>query len=125
MLRSDNDLYAGTETFTPLGDEDALAEALSGDGATVLFLDDPFCPISAHARREMQRAEIPARVVDVARRSNLSRAIEERTGIRHESPQVIVLAGGHPIWSASHFGITADAVARAVAIAEDLPGVQG
>ena len=102
-----------------------MTEALSGSGATVLFLDDPFCPISAHARREMRRTAIPARVVDVARRPNLSRAIEERTGIRHESPQVIVLASGRQIWSASHFGITADAVARAVAIAEDLPGNQG
>jgi bacillithiol system protein YtxJ len=124
MLRSDRELYEDAETFARLADEDSLAEALTTEGAAVLFLDDPFCPISARARREMQRAAVPARVIDVARRSNLSRVVEERTGIRHESPQVIVLTGGRPIWSASHFAITADAVARAVAVAAELSGTK-
>lgn len=125
MLRSLRKAHENDETFTPLADEESLAEALTMEGTSVLFLDDPFCPISARARREMRRSAIPARVIDVARRSNLSHAVEERTGIRHESPQVIVLAGGRPVWSESHFGITADAVARAVAIADELAGTQG
>jgi bacillithiol system protein YtxJ len=33
-------------------------------------------------------------------------------GIRHETPQAIVLRDGAPVWNASHFRITADALNR-------------
>ena len=41
---------------------------------------------------------------------DLIRAIEERTGVQHESPQVILLDHGRAAWSASHYAITAQAV---------------
>ena len=43
----------------------------------------------------------------------LSLAVAERTGVRHESPQAILLDGGRPIWHASHRDVTAAAVAEA------------
>ena len=46
--------------------------------------------------------------------SLLWRAIESRFGVEHESPQVIVLRKGQVCWDASHFKITAEAVAKAV-----------
>jgi monothiol bacilliredoxin len=36
-------------------------------------------------------------------------------GIRHESPEVIVLQNGKPVWHASHYDVTADALAKEVA----------
>ena len=42
------------------------------------------------------------------------REIEKQIGRAHESPQVIVLRNGQVVWNASHFEITADAVAEAV-----------
>jgi bacillithiol system protein YtxJ len=53
-------------------------------------------------------------LVDVTSGQALSHAIEERTGVRHESPQVIVLRHGKATWHASHFAITARAVADAL-----------
>lgn len=44
----------------------------------------------------------------------LSRTIEERTGVRHESPQVLVFRAGKVVWSASHFQIRGGAVMREV-----------
>jgi bacillithiol system protein YtxJ len=44
----------------------------------------------------------------------LSRRVAEQTGIRHESPQAIILRNGQAVWSASHFDITAEAVEQAV-----------
>ncbi len=44
-----------------------------------------------------------------------SDAVTERTGVRHESPQVIVLRDGKAVWSASQFRIKADDVAHAIA----------
>ena len=42
----------------------------------------------------------------------LSQAVAERTGVRHESPQVICLVGGHPAAHASHREITGEALRR-------------
>lgn len=40
----------------------------------------------------------------------LSLAVAERTGVRHESPQVICLVGGKAKWHLSHHAITAAAL---------------
>ena len=44
----------------------------------------------------------------------LSDSAAERFGIRHETPQAILLKDGRPVWNASHFRITADALTRAI-----------
>jgi bacillithiol system protein YtxJ len=61
-------------------------------------------------------AEFPGEValIEVQRARALSSEIATRLGVAHESPQVIVLRNGQVIWSASHFDITANAVAEAV-----------
>ena len=53
--------------------------------------------------------------MDVRRHHALGQAVAARTGVRHESPQVLLLAGGGAVWSASHRGVTAAAVAAALA----------
>jgi bacillithiol system protein YtxJ len=52
----------------------------------------------------MMRLEADIPLIDVRRAHALSRAVEERTGVRHESPQVIVPRRGRAGWSASHGG---------------------
>ena len=47
-------------------------------------------------------------------RASFRDEIEQKTGIRHESPQVIVLDKGNVVWNASHWKVTAQAVAKAV-----------
>lgn len=46
-----------------------------------------------------------------------SDAVARLLGVRHESPQAILISGGRALWHASHWGITAEALARAVAAA--------
>lgn len=104
------------EHFTPVTGAEAL-DALwrqSAGAPVLLFKHDPYCPISARAAREMARIPQPVAVIDVAADTATAKAVTQRTGIRHESPQVILLAGGRPVWSASHFAITADAVTAAL-----------
>lgn len=86
----------------------------SHSGPVVLFLHDPGCPISSAAYRRMARlgGEIP--LVDVQRAHDVSRVVEERIGVRHESPQSIVLCQGRAVWSASHGGIATRTVADAL-----------
>ncbi|WP_322797405.1 thioredoxin family protein [Tepidiforma sp.] len=113
-------LVSGTgTTFRPVGDAagfDALVAA-SGAQSVVLFLHDPWCPISARAYREMERLGGEVALVDVSRAKRLNREIEARTGVRHESPQVLVLRHGRVTWHASHGRVTAAAVAGARAAA--------
>lgn len=106
--------FAPLETVT---DFDQLLER-SHEATAVLFLHDRWCPISANAYREMSALEQGAIdktvLIDVTRAKDLTRAIEERTGIRHESPQVLVLRDGKAVWHASHFAITARAISGAI-----------
>ena len=119
QLRGAGDMEVDGARFVPITDVAALREFLAAPDSDpgLLFLHDPGCPISAGAHREMARlgGEIP--LVDVRRSSHVGRAVETATGIRHESPQVIVFAQGRATWSASHVAITAPAVQRALAAA--------
>jgi bacillithiol system protein YtxJ len=66
------------------------------------------------AYREMQRVDKEVNLVEVQRDREISRQIEQRTGLRHESPQVILLRRGKAVWDASHFDIKASSVLAAV-----------
>ncbi len=109
-----------TAKFNEVFDAGELEElfARSQAAPVVLFKHSLTCPISAYAYREMSRVsavavpEIALIIVQHARAT--ANAIVERTGIRHETPQAIILHRGTPIWSASHYDITTDAVEQAV-----------
>lgn len=96
------------------------AEALDGliesarERPLVIFKHSLTCPISSAAHDQMEQYEGEVALIEVQRARGLSNAIESRFGVAHESPQVIVLRKGQVVWSASHFKITAEAVAQAV-----------
>lgn len=102
--------------FTPLRDKGALEElfARSHEAPVVLFKHSNSCPISAAAHRSLKQLGAEVSIVVVQESRDISREVESRTGVRHESPQALVLRNGAVAWSASHFDITADAVKRAV-----------
>ena len=99
--------------FVPIPDLAALDDWLPRTGVAVLFLHAPHCGISVRAYRQVARLGGEVALVDVSRDHDVKRAIAERTGVRHESPQVIVLRRGRAVWSAAHFAITTAAVAQA------------
>ncbi len=86
--------------------------------AVVIFKHSLTCPISAAAYNQMSEFAGEVSLIEVQRARELSREIENRLGVTHESPQVIVLRNGQVVWNASHFDITADAVTEAVREAE-------
>lgn len=86
----------------------------------LLFKHSPHCGLSAMAYDEVLRVaeahpQVPIFLVDVIHERPLSALIERRLGIRHESPQVVVLRSGRPTFDASHRGVTAEALRRALA----------
>ena len=102
--------------FTPITDAQALEQLLSRshNAPVILFKHSSTCPISSAAYRQMSQVEADVSLVVVQRARDLSNEIASRTGIRHESPQVIILKNGEVVWSASHFDITAGAVEKVV-----------
>ncbi len=55
---------------------------------------------------------VPVFLVDVLGSRPLSQALAAQLGVRHESPQVILLHAGAAAWHASHSAVTADAIAE-------------
>jgi len=54
-------------------------------------------------------------LVNVQPARTLSDEIETRFGVRHESPQALLVHDGRVIWRASHLRVTAEAIAAALA----------
>ena len=105
--------------FFSISDRNAL-DTLIGDSKirpVVVFKHSNACPISAAAYREMEKYEGDVSLVVVQTAKDVSRELASITGIRHESPQVIVLKDGKAVWNASHFQIKAGDVAQAIASA--------
>jgi bacillithiol system protein YtxJ len=104
------------DQFTQITDKDALEQLLarSHDAPVVLFKHSSTCPISAAAYKQMSQVLMDVSLVVVQRAREVSSEIASRTGIRHESPQTIVLRNGEAVWAASHFDITKSAVEQAV-----------
>ena len=83
----------------------------------LLYKHSDTCPISAMAYHEVERLadenpELPIYLVDVHAQRPLSRHIAEHFGIRHESPQAILVHEGQSVWHGSHYRITAHAIRR-------------
>ena len=80
----------------------------SNEKPVLLFKHSVTCPISTGVYREMAGVDAEINLVVVQTARAISNAIAERTGIRHESPQAIVLKDARPVYHASHYDITAE-----------------
>ncbi len=83
----------------------------------IIYKHSPRCGLCRAALREVeaflsQYPDAGMYAVDVLAQCDLSRRIAARTGITHESPQIIILKDGSPVWNDSHYGITAEALAK-------------
>jgi len=105
-------------TTQPLTDLQAFTDAVERHAAVVLFKHSPICPTSTRALAEWERfcRDVPDSTrlfVDVIADRAVARGIAAECGVAHESPQAIVFRDGAAVWSASHFDITAEDLARA------------
>jgi bacillithiol system protein YtxJ len=113
--------------LTHLSDVDMLEAAIaeSAERPVLLFKHSRTCGISCEALDELRAhvaeqadksaAAAAYKVITVQSHRGLSESAAKRLGIRHETPQAILLKDGRVVWNASHFRITAAALARAIA----------
>ena len=80
----------------------------------IVFKHSNACSISARAYREMEKLDDKVNILEVQTAREISRELANLTGVRHETPQVIILRDGKAVWNASHFDVKADDVLKAV-----------
>ena len=98
-----------------------IVDALE-DELALIYKHSPYCGLSTSARLEVLffaqgNPDVPIYEVDVIHQRPLSLRIEEDLGIEHESPQVILLRRGRPVFDASHRAVSAIALEREVGTA--------
>ena len=86
----------------------------SNEKAVVLFKHSLTCPISSGVYEEISNADADINLVVVQTARNISTAIADKTGVRHETPQAIVLKDGKVVYHASHYDVTAEDVEESV-----------
>ena len=94
----------------------------------LLFKHSFSCGVSAEALDELidhLNADIVAAgvpdpryaIVTVQTHRDVSNAVSTKLGVRHETPQALLIRDGRVIWSASHFRVTAEAMKKALTAA--------
>ena len=92
----------------------------SHNGLVFVFKHSTQYPISSVAYEEFTDflqsvPDLPCGAVLVIENRKLSNAIAERFGVRHESPQALLIKSGRVVWHASHWSITPDSLSEALA----------
>lgn len=85
----------------------------------LVFKHSTTCPVSAKAFAVYQAfcaawPEVPTAWIDVAADRAWSQHVAAVTGVRHESPQALLVRKGRVVWHSSHSAITRAALADAV-----------
>jgi bacillithiol system protein YtxJ len=55
------------------------------------------------------------RLIVVQNARSISNEAAARLGVKHETPQAILVRNGNPVWHASHMDITSEAIEEAIA----------
>ena len=102
----------------PLANEADIDALIAAPGPTWLLKHSNACSISNAALDEVNRflSDHPqhhAGMVVIQNHRPLSNLISNRLKYMHQSPQLFLLKGGQVLWSATHWSITADAMAVA------------
>lgn len=111
-------------TWNPLTELSQLEtlRAESFQQPVLIYKHSTTCSISATALNRLERAwnaqdmgHLKAYQLDLLRHRAVSNAVAAEFGVRHESPQVLILRDGVCVYDASHLGISYPAVKAQVA----------
>jgi bacillithiol system protein YtxJ len=113
-------MHPQLKTLERLEELDRLLAA-TDERPLLLFKHSYTCGISAEALDELvshlngSPADAHYAMVTVQTHRDVSNAVAKKLGVRHETPQAILIRRGEVVWSASHFRVTANAVEGALA----------
>jgi bacillithiol system protein YtxJ len=84
---------------------DQFKDLLEKEPVFAIFKHSTRCSPSKVAKNRVEREwqhDFPIYYLDLLRHRDVSNLIEKYSGVRHESPQLIVFQNGRPIYHASH-----------------------
>lgn len=110
---------ATAKQLLSMADLDAIL-AESAQWPVLVFKHSTTCPVSARAHRAWQEflatpeaEQVRLAWVRVIEERQVSLALANQVGVRHQSPQALLIKGGKALWHDSHYGITAAALKAA------------
>ena len=112
-------MHPALKTLSGMDDLDR-ALAATGERPLLIFKHSFTCGVSAEALDELvshlndRQLDASYAMVTVQTHREVSNAVAKKLGIRHESPQALLIRDGRVVWSASHFRVTAAAVEAAL-----------
>jgi bacillithiol system protein YtxJ len=105
---------AGIQQLMTLEQLDEAIKSTS-DKPLLIFKHSTSCSVSAGAHEELMHfiedaptSPVDFAIVHVIEERPVSNAIAEQLGIKHASPQAILVKDGQPVWDTSHWHITYD-----------------
>lgn len=84
--------------------------AKSSEQPVFLFKHSLTCPISSGVYQIVSGIDADVYLVVVQNARDVSNEIAAKTGVRHESPQAVVIKDGKAIYHASHYDVTVQEV---------------
>ena len=104
--------------WIPLTTEDQFLKILEEDQVAI-FKHSTRCSISSMAKNRLERGigdeqDMPFYYLDLIRYRSVSDLIEQKLGVRHQSPQLIVLKKGEVVYHASHSNISTENILASV-----------
>lgn len=106
--------------FKDEGDVDEAIMA-SNTKPQIIYKHSPSCAVSYLSQRNLMgidsdlSAHADFYVVDVISQRQISLYISKKIGIRHESPQLLIIVNGNVVWDGSHYQVQADVVSEFLA----------
>ncbi len=104
----------------PESEEDLRAIFESGSGVHIIYKHSFACSVCTFSLNSMERSMDDIlgvgtpHFIDVRAQRPLSNLIAELSGVKHESPQVIIIRDGEAFWTGSHSEVRGDAVVEAL-----------
>ncbi len=97
----------------------SVDDLMAQPGRTVIYKHSPTCSLCGWSKHVLGRfsseENVELQLVDVFENRAFSLELAARFGIRHESPQVLIIENGEVLWHASHRGVAPDRVRGALA----------
>lgn len=113
---------SSTFDWTNLDEVTQLDELIqsSYEQPVLLFKHSTRCSISSMVKRRIENEwsiesdKITTVYLDLLQHRNISTAIAEKTGVKHQSPQAILLRNGTVVYHASHTAISVNDIKKLV-----------
>jgi bacillithiol system protein YtxJ len=96
-----------------LSSEQQLLGLLDKESLFAIFKHSTRCSISSMAKNRVERdwdLDFPIYYLDLIQYRSVSNLIAAKSGIEHQSPQLIVFQNGLPVYDASHNAIDANEI---------------